>query len=89
MKVDFTGIKVMFDEEVFCFDVFRLFGAGDAAIPCKRESAHVVLVDDIIRDCVTLGFKEMACPKDVTGFIMHSNKLGFSRTFGVDFLFVR
>ncbi len=62
MKVDFTRIVVMFDEEVFHFDVFSPFGAGDAAVLFKRERAHVVLVDDIIRDCVTLGFKEMACP---------------------------
>ena len=52
----------MFDKEAFHVDVFSSFGAGDAAVLCKRESAHVVLVDDIIRDCVTLGFKEMACP---------------------------
>jgi hypothetical protein len=52
----------MFDEEVFCFDVFSPFGARDAAILFKRERAHVVLVDDIIRDCVTLSLKEMACP---------------------------
>ena len=61
-KVDFIRIKVMFDEEVFCFDVFSSFGAGDAAILFKRERAHVVLVDDIIQDNVTLGFKEMASP---------------------------
>ena len=61
-KVDFTGIIVMFDEEVFRLDVFSLFGAGDVAVLFKRERAHVVLVDDIIRDCVTLGFKEMVCP---------------------------
>ncbi len=52
----------MFDEKIFCFDVFSPFGAGDVAILLKRERAHVVLVDDIIRDCVTLGFKEMVCP---------------------------
>jgi hypothetical protein len=38
----------MFDEEVFCFDVFSPFGAGDTAVLLKRERAHVVLVDDII-----------------------------------------
>ena len=48
----------MFDEEVFHFDVFSSFGAGDAAILFKRESAHVSLVDDIIRDCVTLNSKK-------------------------------
>ncbi len=47
-KVDFTGIVVMFDEEVFHFDEFSPFGAGDAAILFKRERAHVVLVDNII-----------------------------------------
>ena len=48
MKVDSTGVVVMFDEEVFCFDVFSPFGAGDAAVLFKRERAHVVLVDDNI-----------------------------------------
>ncbi len=51
-KVDFTRIVVMFDEEEFRFDVFSPFGAGDAAVLLKREREHVVLVDDIIRDCV-------------------------------------
>jgi hypothetical protein len=61
-KVDFTSIKVMFDEEVFCFDVFSSFGAGDATILFEGESAHIVLIYDIIQNCVTLGFEEMACP---------------------------
>ncbi len=52
----------MFDEEVFHFDVFSPFGAGDATVLFKRERAHVVLVDDIFQDCVTLSFKKMACP---------------------------
>jgi hypothetical protein len=35
-KVDFSGIIVVFDEEIFGFDVFGSFGAGDPAVLCKQ-----------------------------------------------------
>jgi hypothetical protein len=40
----------MLDEEVFGLDVFGTFGAGDMAIFFERETAHVVLEDNISGD---------------------------------------
>ena len=52
----------MLDEEIFGFDVFCSFGARNTAIYLKRKSAHVVLVNNVGRDCVSLCFKEMSGP---------------------------
>ena len=56
----------MFDEEIFCFDVFSAFGARDMTIFGKRKSAHVVLVDDVSVDFITVGLEEMTSPKNIT-----------------------
>jgi hypothetical protein len=32
MKVDFSCIIIVFDEEILCLDVFGAFGAGETAI---------------------------------------------------------
>lgn len=47
----------MFDEEVFCFDVFSSFGAGDATILFEGESAHIVLIYDIIQKLCNPGLQ--------------------------------
>ena len=65
-KVNFTCFVVLLDEEVLDLDVFSPFQAGCMTVLFGRETTHVVLENDVVRDCVSLGFKEMTSPKDIT-----------------------
>ncbi len=77
------------DVKVFGFNVFSSFGTGDVTVLGKGKGAHIILEDDIGRDRITLSLKEIACPKDVSGFVVETNEFTFSRAFCRDFLFDR
>jgi hypothetical protein len=62
LKVQFACIVIMTNEEVFGFDVLGAFRTGDIAVFSQGKSAHIVLINDVGFDFVTLGFKEMTSP---------------------------
>ena len=79
----------MLDEEIVGFDVFCSFGARNVAIFLKRKSAHVVLVNNVGLNIITLGLEELTRPKNVARFVVQSNNLAFGRTLGRYALFCR
>jgi hypothetical protein len=85
----FSRFVIMTDVEVFSLDVFSAFGAGNIAILGQRESTHVVLIDNVGSNGVTLCLKKMTGPQDVARFVMKANDFAFSRTLGRYLLFVR
>jgi hypothetical protein len=68
--------------KVFCFVMFCARRTGDITIFGKGKGAHIVMEDYISQDSVTLSFKKMACPEDITGFIVKANKFTLSGAFG-------
>jgi hypothetical protein len=79
----------MANKEVFGFNMLGPLRAGDIAIFSQRKGTHVILVDDVGFNFVALGFEELACPKDITDFVIQANDLAFARTFRWNFLFCR
>ena len=77
----------MTNKEVFGFNMFGTFRAGDIAILCQRESTHMVLIDYIGVDLVALGFEELSCPEDISDFIIQTNDFAFARAFGKNLMF--
>ncbi len=75
----------MANKEVFGFNMLGPLRAGDIAIFSQRKGTHVILVDDVGFNFVALGFKELACPKDITDFVVQANDLAFARTFRWNF----
>jgi hypothetical protein len=69
LKANFTCCVVML-EEIFGFDMLGAFRAGVATILEKRKGTHVILKDDIVRDCTSLSFKKVSHRKNVTRFII-------------------
>jgi hypothetical protein len=63
--------------EVFGLDVLSAFWTRDITILGKGKFAHIILKDDISWYSVTLGLKKMACPKDITRFIIEPNEFTF------------
>ena len=85
LKIEFTGVVEMSNEEVFGFNMFGPLRAGNIAIFCQRKCTHIVLIDDVSFDFVSLSFKELTSPEDITDFFVESDDFAFARTFGWDF----
>jgi hypothetical protein len=62
MKLEFTCVAVVSNEEIFGLDVFGSFGTGDVTVLCKGKSAHIVLKDNIGGNSIPLSFHEVARP---------------------------
>ncbi len=78
LKADFTCCVEMLEEKIFGFDMFGAFRTGDATILEKRKGTHIVLKDDIVWDCISLSFKKVSRPKNVTRFIIDCNNFCLS-----------
>ena len=87
LKIEFTCVVEMTNEEVFGFNMFGPLRAGNIAILCQRECTHIVLIDDVPFDFVALSFKKLMSPEDITDLVVKSDNLAFARTFGWDFVF--
>ncbi len=87
LKIEFTGVVEMLNEEVFGFNMFGPLRAGNIAILCQRKCNHIVLIYDVSFDFVSLSFKELTSPEDITDFVVESDDFAFARTFGWDFVF--
>ncbi len=87
MKIEFTCIMKMTNEEVFGFNMFGSLGAGNIAILRQRECTHIALIHNVCFDFVPLGFEELMSPEDITDLVVKSDNLAFARTFGWDFVF--
>ena len=87
LKIEFTCVVEMTNEEVFGFNMFGPLRAGNIAIFCQRKCTHIVLIDDVSFDFVSLSFKELTSPEDITDFVVESDDFAFARTFGWDFVF--
>lgn len=61
-------------------------GTRDATILFKGESTHIVLINDVLIDGISLAFKEVSHPENISNLIVDGNKFGFSGAFGVDLL---
>ena len=70
LKVEFSCVVKMTNEEVFCFDVLGSFRTGDISVFGQGKSTHIVLIDDVGFDFVALGFKELTCPEDIANFVI-------------------
>ena len=68
----------MFDKEIFRLDVFGAFRTGDIPVFSEGESTHVVLINDICLDCISLSLKEVSCPKYITDFIEKPNEFALT-----------
>jgi hypothetical protein len=89
LKVEVSSVVIMTNEKVFCLDVFGAFRTGDISVFSQGKSAHIVLIDDVGFDFVTLGFEKMTCPEDITNFVIKADEFAFTRTFGRDFVLRR
>ena len=87
LKIKFSRLVKMTNEEVFGFNMFGPFRTGDISIFCQRKSTHIVLVDNIGFDFIALGFEEVTRPEDITDFIIEADDLTFARTLGRNFMF--
>ena len=87
LKIQFTCIMKMTNEEVFGFNIFGPLRAGNIAILRQRKCTHIVLIADVSFDFVSLSFKELTSPEDITDFVVESDDFAFTRTFGRDFVF--
>ncbi len=70
VKVNFTHLVVMLNEEIFCLDMFSSFGTRNVTCFFKGKSAHIVLENNIGRYHVAFCFKKMTCPQKITQFII-------------------
>jgi hypothetical protein len=73
---------IVTDIKILGFDVFGTFRAGDITIFGKGESTHVVLINNISCDRISLRFKEMACPQNITRLIVEADKFALSGALG-------
>ena len=87
LKVEVSSVVIMTNEKVFCLDVFGAFRTGDISVFSQGKSAHIVLIDDVGFDFVTLGFEELTSPKNITDFVIKTNDFTFARTLGWYFVF--
>ncbi len=71
-QIDEALKVVVFDKEEFGMDVFCATCTGGASIFAEGQSTHVVLINDVGFDGVTLGFDEIACPYDVREYAVEA-----------------
>jgi hypothetical protein len=76
---------VVFDKEEFGMNVFCVTSAGCTSIFAEGEGTHVVLINDVRLDIITLGFNEIACPEDAGKFAIKAVKFSFRGASGIDF----
>ncbi len=88
-EIDVAWIMIMANEKVLCLDVFGAFGTRYISIFCQQEGTHVVLIDNIASDFITLCFKKLTGPYDVARFVIETNELTFCKKFLRKFLFRR
>ena len=71
-------MKVVY-EEIFCLNVFCTFGTRHITILGQGEGAHIVLVNNVGLNILTLGLVlvELTRPKNVARFVIQSNNLAF------------
>ncbi len=53
------------------------FGTRHITILGQGEGAHIVLVNNVGLNIITLGLKELMRPKNVARFVVQSNNLAF------------
>ncbi len=87
LKVEFSCVVKMTNEEVFCIDVLGSFRTGDITVFSQGKSTHIVLIDDVGFDFVALGFKELTGPEDIANFVIETDDFAFAGAFGRDFVF--
>ncbi len=87
LKIKFSRLVKMTNEEVFGFNMFGPFRTGDISIFRQRKSTHIVSVDNIGFDFVALGLEEVTRPEDITDFIIEADDLTLARTLGRNFMF--
>ena len=68
----------MVNKEIFRLDVFSAFGARNVAIFSQGKCAHVVLKNNVIGNSVTLCFKEIPCPENITCLIIKTDDFTLS-----------
>jgi hypothetical protein len=81
----------MLDEEVSSLDLFGAFGTGGATILLEGERTHVVLKDNVLCNCLSLGFNKGTCPENITHILVMDGDqfcLHRSKTFAVEFCLV-
>jgi hypothetical protein len=69
-------VKVVY-EEIFFLNVFCTFETRHITILGQGEGAHIVLVNNVDLNFVTLGLKELTLPKNVAIFVIQSDNLAF------------
>ncbi len=62
--------------------MFGTFQAGDITIFGKGKSTHVVLINNISCDSISLRFKEMACPQNIARLIIEADKFALGGALG-------
>jgi hypothetical protein len=87
LKINFARVAIVTNKEIFRLNIFGPFGAGNVAIYSQGEGAHVVLIDDVYVDLVTLGFEELTSPMNITYFVIKANDFTFARTLCWYFVF--
>ncbi len=65
----------MADEEVLGFYVLGPFRAGDITIFREGKGAHIILINDVGIDLISLSLEELAKPLNIADLVVQSYKL--------------
>ena len=61
-QVNFISVVLVLDKVILSLNVFSAIRTRDVTIFFKRESTHIILVDNIFLDVVPLTLEEVAHP---------------------------
>ena len=88
LKVELP-VMIVANEEIFRLDVLSPFEARNVAILSQGKCAHVVLKNNVIGDSVTLCFKKIPSPEDITRLIIKTDDFTLGGTLGRYFVLGR
>ena len=70
LEIQFSRVVKVGYEEFCSLNVFCKFGTRHINILGQGEGAHIVLVNNFGLNFVSLGLKELMCPKNVARFVI-------------------
>ena len=79
--------NLVLDKEITSLDVLGALGAGECPIGLQQESTLVILLDNVLVNCVSLSFDEILGPQSLEEGIIYPDEFILSGTLTLDFLF--
>ena len=81
--------NLVLDEEITSLDVLGALGAGECPIGLQQNGTLVILLDNVVVNCVPLSFDEILGPQSLGEGIIYPDEFVFSGTLTLDFFFLR